>query len=252
MNHPARTISGGRRIARPRRRNNKDQEEKKFNFFLEKNQALPVESKIIKITLNDGSQDHPLEFTQNPKYIKSCNVFYVAIPKLEIQPSSPSDTDSSNNKFVRLHNKKAEKKFRAQMIKNGVPSSPQFQDVTVTFDLIREIWIQNRAELFRVPGGYLIFGQLELQNRQQEAAKEQFDQQIQKLNLEDFSEDGEEPPDLEDEEEKPPEEEKLPEGIKKDDLDLLLSQVKNCTREQAINALRSNNGDIVNSIMSLS
>jgi len=261
---------GGRRIAGPRRKNSKDQAAKKFHLFLEKNQAFPIDTKITKITLNDGTQDYPMEFDEKPKYIKSCNVFYVKTPRVEISSSEkPPDNENPDEVKIRQEdqiiprNKKVEKKFRAQMIKNGLPREAQFKGMKVTFDLIREVWTQEQAELFRVPGGYLIFGHLDLQNRQQTEAKKIFDQQIKDLNFEQMAADGVEPPDLVAQEEGPTQEEPaaeegpteegstVPEGVRMEDLDLIMGQAS-CTREQAIAALKANQGDIVNSIMALS
>jgi len=138
---------------------------------------------------------------------------------------------------------RAEKKVKKSMEKLGLKL---FKGVSMVFFTIDKIGLRIRnPEVYKYgPDNFVIFGvgeQLDLSQQQAPQQQEipQYQEFIEKAKKETKK------PIVEDE---GPVDET---GVDSKDIDLVLQQAQGVTRSQAVKALRSNNGDIVNAIMSL-
>ena len=143
---------------------------------------------------------------------------------------------------------KSEKKIRKQLQKLGL------QQITgITRATIKKskavTFVINTPDVYKSPSSdtYIIFGEAKVDDFGQHA---NFEKAVQSL------ENNEDVPALEEQTKVETVGEAAPAAesgeVSEKDIELVLAQVESATREQAIEALKKNNGDIVNAIMELS
>ncbi|OEU19254.1 nascent polypeptide-associated complex, alpha subunit [Fragilariopsis cylindrus CCMP1102] len=146
-----------------------------------------------------------------------------------------------------------EKKARKAMLKLGMKPVPGILRVTVKKSK-NVLFAINKPDVFKSPNAdtYVVFGEAKSEDQgaaqQQAMAAKQFQQQQQAqaaapaapaAAMPEMAEDPEEDDDAEDET-----------GVDAKDIELVMSQA-GCARSKAVKALKENDGDLVNSIMSL-
>ena len=147
-----------------------------------------------------------------------------------------------------------EKKARKAMLKLGMKPVPGILRVTVKKSK-NVLFAINKPDAFKSPNAdtYVVFGEAKSEDQgaaqQQAMAAKQFQQQQQAqaaappappaAAMPEMAEDPEEDDDAEDET-----------GVDAKDIELVMSQA-GCARSKAVKALKENDGDLVNSIMSL-
>mmetsp|Transcript_3928 Transcript_3928/g.6570 ORF Transcript_3928/g.6570 Transcript_3928/m.6570 type:complete len:185 (-) Transcript_3928:120-674(-) len=167
------------------------------------------------------------------------------IPELEAQGDLPEM--SQGGMMPETKQNRSEKKSRKAMQKLGMRPVPGILRVTVKKSK-NVLFVINKPDVFKSPTAdtYVVFGEAkseDLSSASQAAAAKQFQPPAQAAM-----------PPLETPPEIPAEaveEEELDEtGVEPKDIELVMSQA-GCSRAKAVKALKENDGDLVNSIMSL-
>lgn len=166
------------------------------------------------------------------------------IPELEAQDEAEGGAAEGESKQNRN-----EKKSRKAMQKLGMRPVPGILRVTVKKSK-NVLFVINKPDVFKSPTSdtYVVFGEAKSEDSsgmQQAAAAKQFQQmeQQQQMPAEPMAAPAAAPA--------APEEETLDEtGVEAKDVELVMSQA-GCSRAKAVKALKENDGDLVNSIMSL-
>lgn len=252
---PARRVGGGRRVGGLRRQNKTSAKTQQLETILQKNQAVELSTsfKEASLTTQEG-KEFSLHLKGKPSYLRDANCFFLKTdqpaltpieqPKEEEDSNDTSSEPSSNPSAARTI-RKPERRLLTALRKQGLISSPKYANCTIKLDLIREIWYQRSADVYRVSGGFLVFGQLDLTARSEEQSKQDLQELAQSLNPTQ-KDDPDDPPELVEQTRLI----KLPQGCDEENVKLLVDQTS-CTREQAIQVLERNKGDLVNSIMDL-
>jgi NACalpha-BTF3-like transcription factor len=151
--------------------------------------------------------------------------------------------------------KKMEETFKKDLKKADLKNyKMKFNNVTVEFQLEKEIWYQANAEIYQTPnGGYLIYGKLITKWKstpQEQENTTNLNEIMKTLELNQPTEEDQDPdqiPNLVENESKLDKEETT---LSNNDVALIVQQTK-CTREDAIESLKKNNNDLINAIMEL-
>jgi nascent polypeptide-associated complex subunit alpha len=197
--------------------------------------------------------------SERAQYISQFNAFYLPGATISESPTKCENLRLFQEEEVGLkkkNEKKMEDQFRKQLAKEIKEYPAKFKNVIVEFQLDREIWYQANAEIYPTPtGGYLIYGILVMKNRNTMSQEDaQLNEIAKTLNL-DAAGQSEEVPNLIEEH---VHDEKRNHNNTNESLDPMSNDVEivmqqaNCTREQAISALKLNNNDLINAIMQLS
>ena len=150
---------------------------------------------------------------------------------------------------------RAEKKARKAILKLGMKQLTGVERVTMKKSKYMMFVIAN-ADVYKSPqtSSYIIFGEAKIEDlkakemaaQQQQAAQSRMEQMKQTQQMNQFASQqqqstrggaSDEPVDET--------------GVDPKDIDLVMSQVSNCTRAEAVKALKNNDNDLVNAIMEL-
>jgi len=149
---------------------------------------------------------------------------------------------------------RAEKKARKAILKLGMKQLTGVERVTMKKSKYMMFVIAN-ADVYKSPqsSSYIIFGEAKIEDlkakemaAQQQQAAQSRQEQMKQTQLNQFASQqqqstrggaSDEPVDET--------------GVDPKDIDLVMSQVNNCTRAEAVKALRNNDNDLVNAIMEL-
>ena len=191
-----------------------------------------------------------VELVERPQFISGVNAFY--LPNIQIS-TEETETDLPEQDEVKIGEAMTSKKKQLKKFQSQVSKIKQFealyQNVIIEFNLDREIWTVRNATIVPSPdNGYMIYGDLVMQYRKDKESSSDLDRIGKTLAASaDINEDeDEEIPNLV----VSPHQEQS--GAEKEaDLKLVMDQT-DTTREQAEQALKRANGDIVNAIMDLS
>ena len=170
------------------------------------------------------------------------------IPELEAQ----EEADIAGGAEGESKQNRNEKKSRKAMQKLGMRPVPGILRVTVKKSK-NVLFVINKPDVFKSPNSdtYVVFGEAKSEDSsgmQQAAAAKQFQQMEQQAQQQQNAGEPQAAPSAAP---AAPEEEVLDEtGVEAKDVDLVMSQA-GCSRAKAVKALKENDGDLVNSIMSL-
>jgi nascent polypeptide-associated complex subunit alpha len=170
------------------------------------------------------------------------------IPELEAQ----EEADGAGGAEGESKQNRNEKKSRKAMQKLGMRPVPGILRVTVKKSK-NVLFVINKPDVFKSPNSdtYVVFGEAKSEDSsgmQQAAAAKQFQQMEQQAQQQQNAGEPQAAPSAAP---AAPEEEVLDEtGVEAKDVDLVMSQA-GCSRAKAVKALKENDGDLVNSIMSL-
>mmetsp|Transcript_14104 Transcript_14104/g.26386 ORF Transcript_14104/g.26386 Transcript_14104/m.26386 type:complete len:329 (+) Transcript_14104:109-1095(+) len=146
---------------------------------------------------------------------------------------------------------RAERKSRRMMEKLGMKRVPGISQCTIKMGGRQGIFTISKPDVFEKNGSYVVFGEARQGGgfpgaRAPPSAQEQQAQAVQQLAANAGEAGVEEPPKIEEVEEEAVDES----GVEAKDIDLVISQA-GCSRAKAVKALKDNDGDLVNAIMSL-
>jgi len=150
-----------------------------------------------------------------------------------------------------------EKKARKSIAKLGLKPVPGVTRVAIR-KTKQMLFVINKPEVFKNPSSdtYVVFGEAKVEDQSQQAqfnAAKQFEKAQQQAAAQaaaNAAVSTSKPEMIEEEDEEEDDTEVDAEGLEEKDIDLVIQQA-NCSKQKAIKALKSNNGDIVNAIMEL-
>lgn len=146
---------------------------------------------------------------------------------------------------------RAERKARTMMQKIGMKAVPGISQCTIKMGGRQGIFTIVKPDVFEKSGSYVVFGEARQGGGRggQPTVQQQQARAVEKLAAEGVAS-MESPPQIEEVVEETSSEEIDETGVEAKDIELVISQA-GCSRAKAVKALKDNDGDLVNAIMSL-